>query len=58
MTCVICRRPTRQDDVAVAGYLHGCVCLRCYRRETGTTRPLPEPLRQALRPALDELVPR
>ncbi len=58
MTCVICHRPTRPDDVAVAGDLHGCVCLRCYQRETGTTRPLPEPLRQALRAALDELVAR
>jgi hypothetical protein len=58
MTCVICGLPTRQDDIAIAGDTRGCVCLRCYKRETGAAGPPPEPLRQALRAALDELAVR
>lgn len=55
MICVICREPTCRAAAAVAGDGRGCICSRCYERETGCTRPLPESLQQALRPALDVL---
>ena len=53
-TCTICHFATELDDVVVAFAAGGCICLRCYGRETGSTRPMPKPLRQELAAALTE----
>ena len=47
-TCRICRFETVLDDVVVATARGSCVCLRCFVRETGSTRPLPQALRRDL----------
>jgi hypothetical protein len=39
-TCVICRFPAELDDVIAPTATGRCVCLRCYARETETTRYL------------------
>ena len=48
----ICRFETELDDVVVAGAGGGCICLRCFGRETGNTRPMPKALRRKLSAAL------
>ncbi len=55
--CRICCFETQADDVAV-GSAHGggrCICLRCYARETGTTRTMPLGLQQTIVRVLDSL---
>ena len=47
-TCTICRFETELDDVVLGGRTGRCVCLRCFDRETGSARPMPEALRRAL----------
>jgi hypothetical protein len=47
LRCVICRFETVPDDI-VLRRREGCVCLGCYARATGSSRPMPKPLRQAL----------
>jgi hypothetical protein len=47
-TCRICHFETVLDDVVVATAHGSCVCLRCFIRETGSTRPLPQALRRDL----------
>ena len=47
-TCRICHFETVLDDVVVATPRGSCVCLRCFIRETGSTRPLPRALRRDL----------
>jgi hypothetical protein len=47
-TCFICSFATELDDVAVGMTTGRCVCLRCFARETGTTRPMPAALRRAV----------
>ncbi len=54
-TCRICRFETELDDVVVAFATGGCVCLRCYGRETATARPMPKALRQELIATLAEV---
>ena len=49
-TCTICRFEVVPDDVVIgtetrAGF---CVCVRCYRRETVTDKPMPLALRRQL----------
>ncbi len=47
--CIICRFDVALDDIAITGSRpQRVVCLRCFTRETGTDRPLPRPLRQAV----------
>ena len=45
--CRICHFETALDDVVL---IRGdrCICLRCFRRETGSTRPMPMVLRREL----------
>ena len=50
--CRICRFATELDDVVVRGAGGGCICLRCYGRETGSARPMPRALRRDLQAAL------
>jgi hypothetical protein len=54
--CTLCRWTIELDDVqlgAVGG--SACICLRCYARETGTSKPMPKPLRRELLAFLAEL---
>ena len=38
-TCRICHFTTEMDDVEIGGADDGtCICVRCYRRETETTK--------------------
>ncbi len=55
--CRICRFETEPDDVVVRGAAGGCICLRCYGRETGSARPMPKALRRDLQAALATLEP-
>ena len=50
--CRICRFETELDDIVVRGACGGCICLRCYGRETGGARPMPKALRRELTAAL------
>lgn len=45
--CMICRFETELDDQVISGQ-HGCICLRCYDRETGNLAPMPKSLRREL----------
>ena len=54
MTCSICRFATELDDV-VARTAKGCICLRCFGRETDSALVMPKPLRRQLIAALAEL---
>ncbi len=54
-TCFICHFPTELDDVVVARGAGACVCLRCYARETGSARPMPEKLRRQVVVVLNEI---
>lgn len=53
-TCTICHFGTELDDVVIAWDAGGCVCLRCYGRETGSARPMSETLRRQADAALAE----
>jgi hypothetical protein len=44
-TCWICRFDAELDDVAVPGDGPRCICIRCFARETGTTKRMPKALR-------------
>jgi hypothetical protein len=54
-TCVICHFATECDDVVVATVTGGCVCLRCYARETATELVMPKALRRDLADVLSGL---
>ena len=56
-TCRICRFATDLDDVVIATAHGTCICLRCFLRETGSARPLPQALRHDLVAALAALEP-
>jgi hypothetical protein len=53
--CNICHADVLYDDVEVSGPASQCICVRCYRRETDTTRPMPAQLQRALRATLRAL---
>ncbi len=55
MTCALCKFDTPLDDVVLAGPAGRCVCLRCYSRETGTTRRMSGALEQRLRGVLEHV---
>lgn len=55
MTCALCKFATPMDDVVLAGPAGRCVCLRCYTRETGTTRRMSSALEQRLRGVLERV---
>ena len=47
--CIICRFEQEMDDAAVLLFAATqCICLRCFTRETGTAKPMPEDLRRQL----------
>ena len=51
-TCIISRRETVLDDVAIARDAVICVCLRCHERQTGSALPLAKALRKAITAAM------
>ena len=53
--CTLCHFEAPLDDVVVAAAEGCCICLRCYARETDTTKPMPKPLRRELMAALAAL---
>ena len=53
--CTLCHFDALLDDVVVACGEGRCICLRCYARETDTTKPMPKPLRRELMVALAAL---
>ena len=55
VTCTICRFETELDDVVVAFANGGCVCLRCYGRETVSALRMPKALRRQVSEALAAL---
>lgn len=50
--CVICRFGVELDDAVTPTRSGGCVCIRCYSRETGTARPMTKDLRRDISTAL------
>jgi hypothetical protein len=53
--CGLCHHPTELDDAVVLIHPGGCICLRCYGRETRTARPIPRVLRRMVDDTLAEL---
>ncbi len=55
VTCLLCGFATELDDAAVllASRMR-CICLRCYQRETGSARRVPESLRREVIACLPE----
>jgi hypothetical protein len=51
-TCRLCLWQVTLDDVVVELRGARCICLRCYLRETGTSRPMSAQLRRAVEEAL------
>ncbi len=54
-TCRLCSFEAELDDVVVATARGSCICLRCFVRETGSTRPLSRTLRRELLATLTAL---
>ena len=55
LRCALCHFDAPLDDVVVP-YTDGrCICLRCFARETDTTKVMPKPLRRELMAALAAL---
>lgn len=52
--CRLCRFETELDDTVLNLAGGSCICLRCFRRETGDSRVMSAGLRQALTTALAE----
>jgi hypothetical protein len=46
--CTLCRFETSLDDTVVHRADGACICLRCYERETQSSRPMPARLRDSL----------
>ncbi len=53
--CGICRFETVLDDCVVTTSKGTCICLRCYERETGSTKPMSKALRAEYAAAAGEL---
>lgn len=50
--CVICHFEVELDDAIAPTSAGACVCLRCFARETGSTRSMPKHLARELTEAL------
>ncbi len=55
-TCRLCRWEVTPDDVVVVLGAERCICLRCFLRETGTLRPMPQAYRRQIDDALTAVV--
>jgi hypothetical protein len=51
-TCRLCQWQVVLDDVVVMLKGEGCICLRCYLRETGDTRRMPKDFERNIEEAL------
>ena len=51
-TCRLCRWQVLLDDVAITLRGDRCICLRCYLRETQSTRVMPKDYRRQIDDAL------
>lgn len=55
VTCLLCAFRVELDDAAVVMATRArCICLRCFSRETGTTRALPKHLERELAACMPE----
>ena len=55
VTCLLCGFDTELDDAAVLLATRArCICLRCYNREIGAVRPVPDALRREVAACLPE----
>jgi hypothetical protein len=55
-TCIICRFTHPLDDVAVSlGSGGRCICIACFVREAGATKPMPKILRHQIIDALADV---
>jgi hypothetical protein len=55
VTCLVCGFQTELDDAAVLLATRArCICLRCFGRETGSARPVPETLRREVAACITE----
>jgi hypothetical protein len=52
--CRLCRFETELDDAVLNLPRGACICLRCFSRETGSSRFMPAGLRHTLTAALVE----
>jgi hypothetical protein len=52
--CVICRFQVELDDAVLPTSNGGCICVRCFARETETEVPLSKSLRKELMEVLAE----
>jgi hypothetical protein len=57
MNCLICHFDIEIDDLAIHGVGRRCVCLLCYGRVTGSSRPMPKKLQRVVQAALSALEP-
>lgn len=55
--CAICRFDCPLDDVVVVRVRGGCICLRCFLRETESEKRMPKQLRRQLIAALADPEP-
>jgi hypothetical protein len=52
--CVICHFTVELDDSIAATPTGGCVCVRCFARETDSSISMPKELRRDVIAALEE----
>ena len=54
-TCTICRCGTELDDIVIGGAGGRCICLRCFDRQTGSSRRMSHELRRVLTATLADI---
>jgi len=54
-TCRLCQWQVVLDDVVVLLKGEGCICLRCFLRETGDTRQMPKEYMREIDAALEAM---
>ena len=47
-TCILCRFTVELDDAVTPTETGQCICLRCFARETDSTRPMPKAFRREI----------
>ena len=48
LRCILCAFDTEMDDAVVISTSGRCICLRCFSKETNTTKPMAKGLRREL----------
>jgi hypothetical protein len=54
-TCIICHFEAEEDDKAVENTNGHYICVRCFNRETGGVKPMPQDLRRDVIAALNSI---